>query len=120
MTSSTIRAGISEGILKLKDHDLTDFSGKINITDGGFKVNYLNTNYTIGNETVLITNSKIDASGVKIYDEFKNRLLLPGDLHQRLKISAWMPPFGQPIPYCSKPVKKIIRIIMEHWSARYW
>lgn len=69
-----------------KDHDLTDFSGKINITDGGFKVNYLNTNYTIGNETVLITNSKIDASGVKIYDEFKNPATLTGGiLHQRLK-----------------------------------
>lgn len=64
----------------------TDFNGAIRIKEGGFKVNYLNTSYTIGEQEVKITNSMIDATGVKIIDELGNQATITGGLpHRRFK-----------------------------------
>lgn len=67
-------------------NDLPDFSGKINITEGGLKVNYLNTVYNIGTQPILISNSIIDVSGVQLKDEMGNIATLNGGLrHDHFK-----------------------------------
>lgn len=63
-----------------------DFAGSIKIRNGGFKVNYLATNYTIGDQAITINNKMIDATGVKIFDEYSNAGTITGGLpHDRFK-----------------------------------
>ncbi len=63
-----------------------DLNGKVQIRDGGFKVNYLGTTYSLGDQSVTVNNNIIDVSGVNIYDEFNNVATLSGGLtHNRFK-----------------------------------
>lgn len=63
-----------------------EFDGNIKIKNGGFKVNYLATNYIIGEQPIIINNKIIDATGVKIFDEYNNSATITGGLpHDRFK-----------------------------------
>jgi hypothetical protein len=79
--------GNIQGSLNVKRvNDKPDFSGRINITEGGLKVNYLNTVYNIGTQPIVISNSMIDVTGVQLKDEMGNTATLNGGLlHDHFK-----------------------------------
>ncbi len=71
-------------LLIKKINDKADFAGKIQIKNGSLKINYLGTNYQIGNQPVQISNGKIDATGVSLKDELGNTASITGGfLHDR-------------------------------------
>ncbi|MDZ4709505.1 MAG: translocation/assembly module TamB domain-containing protein [Saprospiraceae bacterium] len=63
-----------------------NFNGKLNIKDGSLKINYLGTNYLIGNQPITLNNTMIDATGVTLKDELGNTGTIQGGIvHGRFK-----------------------------------
>ncbi len=57
-----------------------ELDGKARVRDASFKIDYLNTTYSIKDETATFTTTEIDATGAKIYDETGNFATIEGGL----------------------------------------
>ena len=63
-----------------------NFDGDIQIRDGGLKVNYLNTTYSLGTQPVKINNNIINVAGIQLKDELGNLATLSGGIqHDHFK-----------------------------------
>jgi hypothetical protein len=60
--------------------------GNMKLTDAGARVNFLNTDYTLDNQTVQFKESSIELMNIKLNDQNNNVATLSGEiLHQNLK-----------------------------------
>ena len=78
--------GYANGAIDLKGSlQQLDISGKVDITDGGCKIGYLNTFYSF-NPTILVDNQSISFENMVLVDTLGNKARVEGEIrHDRFK-----------------------------------